>query len=506
MKRTLLIFLSLFFLCSCSSKKLSDEEIYAMVKENNSSVKLKERFKDISYKSEEEGKKCSYYDDKEKTWRFFYGDKDDVTKTEKYEKDFLYVMNEDASFSQLVVLKEKKDVWAKAEELLEALEFESVERTDAFYILSARVDPKKLADLYGTDKNVVSAAMNLLCDKEGILSSVQNETLTLADGNKEVLEEFEVFYDKGMTETDAAKLLEDHFAQLKDYRSCTLILDEEGKEKTTVQYNIAKGDHSGVLLDEGFKVISRLSVNDEQDMENDVTYYITDKDSKEMEKEHEGTLSPDNVYSDDASGFVSLSQAVPEVLLEIRYATSYNFVGEAIDGYEQPLALLSRPAASALKKAAQDLYKKGYLLKVYDAYRPQRAVEHFKRWAMEINDTRMKAVFYPEVDKKDLFDLGYVAPESSHSRGSTVDLTLVDMKTGKEVDMGSSFDLFAEISHSDYEGELSEEQLNNRRILKEAMEAQGFEVLKEEWWHFTLKDEPYPQTYFNFAVTMDSFQ
>ena len=501
MKRILLITgLLLLVLSGCSSKRLSDEEIYQMVMENNSAEKLKERFKDISYA---EGK-ALVYDDQEKTVRFYYDDNDFVNRIEKYQKDFLYTLHEDSSFSQKVVLKETKDAWSKMEDLLGALTFESIERTDAFHILSAHVDQNKLASIYGEEKKIASASMDLLCDKDGIISSIQNETLTYEDGTKEVLSEFEVIYDGGLVEEDAYSILKGHFDDNSDYRRCTVIIDEEGKDKSIIQYNIAKGDKSGVVLGDDFVVVNKLSTFDEENNENDVTYYVTNKDTKEMEKEHEGTLSPDNVYTDDASGFVALHEAVPEVLLEIRYATSYNFVGEPIDGYEEPIALLSKPAASALKKAAQELKKQGYLLKIYDAYRPQRAVEHFKQWAAEINDTRMKDVFYPEVDKKDLFALGYVAEHSSHSRGSTLDLTLVDMKTGKDIDMGSGFDWFAQISHSDY-ADLSEEQLNNRKILKDAMEAQGFKVLEEEWWHFTLKDEPYPQTYFEFAVSMDSF-
>ena len=502
MKRIILVLILLAIsLSGCSKEEMSEEEIFQMVKENNSAEKLKERFKDISY-FEEEG--YSVYDDKEKTVRFYYDDKGFVNKIEKAQKDFLYTMHEDASYSQEVILNDEEDVWAKSEELLDSLVLEKIEETDAFYILSAHVDQSKLSSRYGQERKIGSASMDLLCDENGIITSIQNETLTYEDGTKEALSEFEVHYDEGLTEEEAYSLLEDHFNKIEAYRRCTVVIDEQGKDKQIIQYNIPKGDKSGVVLKDGFVLVNKLSTPDDERSENDVSYYVTNKDTKEMEKEHEGTLSPDNVYTDDASGFVALHEAVPEVLLEIRYATSYNFVGEPIDGYEEPLALLSKPAASALKKAAQELKKQGYLLKIYDAYRPQRAVEHFKQWAAEINDTRMKDVFYPDVDKKDLFDLGYVAEHSSHSRGSTVDLTLVDMKTGKDIDMGSGFDWFAEVSHSDY-ADLSQEQLNNRKILKDAMEAQGFKVLEEEWWHFTLQNEPYPQTYFEFAVSMDSF-
>ena len=212
------------------------------------------------------------------------------------------------------------------------------------------------------------------------------------------------------------------------------------------------------------------------------------------------TTAPDGVkLSDDASGFVLLAQAVPDAILEIRYYSTYNFVGERIDGYEQPVALLTREAAAALKAVSDDLVKKGYRLKIYDAYRPQKAVSHFVRWAKDEADTRMKAYFYPDLEKNQLFPRGYIMEHSGHSRGSTVDLTLFDMRTEKEVDMGGTFDWFGELSHPDYT-RIKKAQYRNRMILREAMLARGFKPLAEEWWHFTLENEPYPDTYFTFPV------
>ena len=201
----------------------------------------------------------------------------------------------------------------------------------------------------------------------------------------------------------------------------------------------------------------------------------------------------------DDSGFVPLAEAVPDAILEIRYYSTYNFVGDRVDGYERPVAYLTKEAAAALKAASDECVARGYRLKIYDAYRPQRAVSHFMRWAKDVGDTRMKAPFYPNLDKSVLFEQGYIAEKSGHSRGSTVDLTLFDMKTGKEVDMGGTFDWFGEESHPDYTG-VTEEQLANRMLLREIMLAHGFKPLAEEWWHFTLKDEPYPDTYFDFPV------
>lgn len=208
-------------------------------------------------------------------------------------------------------------------------------------------------------------------------------------------------------------------------------------------------------------------------------------------------------YSDDASDFVLVSEAIPDAILEIRYYSTYNFVGDRIEGYEEPVALLTREAATALKEVSDDLRAQGYRLKIFDAYRPQMAVTNFMSWAQDTEDTRMKEYFYPELEKDVLFPQGYIAEHSGHSRGSTVDLTLFDMKTEKEVDMGGTFDYFGELSHPDYRG-ITDEQYENRMILRDAMMARGFNPLAEEWWHFTLNDEPYPDTYFTFPVSSRS--
>ena len=209
--------------------------------------------------------------------------------------------------------------------------------------------------------------------------------------------------------------------------------------------------------------------------------------------------------SNDASGFVLISQFVPDAILEIRYYSIYNFVGDRIDGYEQPVALLTREAATALKAVSDELRPKGYRLKIYDAYRPQKAVTHFLNWAKDTKDTRMKAYFYPELEKSMLFSRGYIARHSGHSRGSTVDLTLFDTKTGKEVDMGGPFDYFGKLSHTDYTG-ITKTQYRNRMLLRKVMLTHGFKPVRGEWWHFTLKNEPYPDTYFTFPVSEASIK
>ena len=202
----------------------------------------------------------------------------------------------------------------------------------------------------------------------------------------------------------------------------------------------------------------------------------------------------------DPSGFVLLGEFIPSIVQEVRYYSSYNFIGERIDGYEEPCVLLTREAARALKAVSNEMLVQGYRLKIFDGYRPVCAVKHFVLWGIEDQDIRMKPYFYPDLDKTSLFAEGYIAKRSSHSRGSTVDLTLLDMKTGKELDMGSPFDLFSEVSHPDYRG-ITQVQYENRMLLQHAMVRSGFVPLSCEWWHFTLKNEPYPDTYFEFPVS-----
>ncbi len=202
----------------------------------------------------------------------------------------------------------------------------------------------------------------------------------------------------------------------------------------------------------------------------------------------------------DASDFVLLSDFVPGIIQEIRYFSTYNFLGERVTGYEEPCAIITVQAARALENVAGELNVQGYRLKVFDAYRPACAVKHFCLWGVDDLDRRMKPFFYPDLEKQELFAKGYIASQSGHSRGSTVDLTLFDMQTGKEVDMGSPFDFFSEKSHPDHKG-ITDEQYENRMFLQKTMVRHGFVPIDCEWWHFTLGDEPYRDTYFEFPVS-----
>ena len=204
-----------------------------------------------------------------------------------------------------------------------------------------------------------------------------------------------------------------------------------------------------------------------------------------------------STISEDKTGFAEISTVIDDAVYDIRYYSPNNFTGNKINGYKAPRAYLTKEALTALAKAADDLRKQGYRLLIWDAYRPQKAVDNFVAWIKDPNDPGDKT-FFPELKKSDLVAGDYIATKSGHTRGSTVDLTIIK-KDGSFVDMGGTFDLFSEISHQKYD-KITKEQKKNRNILREAMLKAGFKGLYSEWWHFTLKDEPYKVTYFNFDI------
>lgn len=199
------------------------------------------------------------------------------------------------------------------------------------------------------------------------------------------------------------------------------------------------------------------------------------------------------------AGFADAGRLVPGLVVEMRYAGSENFIGRPITGYETPVCLLSNEAVAALGRVQAQLAEFGLGLKAFDCYRPARAVADFAAWARDPSDQKRKADYYPNVDKSRLFELGYIAERSGHSRGSTLDVTLVDTRTGAELDMGGAYDLFDTRSWPSEQG-VSPQARANRMLLQDVMAANGFRPLKEEWWHFTLNQEPYPDTYFDFPV------
>lgn len=199
----------------------------------------------------------------------------------------------------------------------------------------------------------------------------------------------------------------------------------------------------------------------------------------------------------DKSDFAPVYTMIDDAAYDIRYYSSNNFTGNRINGYNAPVAYMTKESLKALTLAAEDLRKQGYRLLIWDTYRPQKAVDNFVEWINNPNDAGDKT-FYPKLKKSKLVKGGYIAEKSGHTRGSTVDLTLIK-KDGSFVDMGGTFDLFSEISHPDYK-KLTKEQKQNRKILYDAMIKAGFQGIDSEWWHFTLKNEPYSDTYFDFDV------
>ncbi len=198
-------------------------------------------------------------------------------------------------------------------------------------------------------------------------------------------------------------------------------------------------------------------------------------------------------------GFSYVNDISPTIQQELRYCYNNNFMGVPVDGYIEPVLITSTKTANALKKVQDQLLKKGLSLKIFDAYRPQSAVNHFVRWAKIPSDTLTKQQYYPKLNKRNLFKLGYIATRSGHSRGSSVDLTIVNLKTNKELDMGSPYDFFGNISHVKH-SKLTSKQKANRMLLRNVMLTHGFKPYSYEWWHFTLRNEPFPKKYFDFPI------
>lgn len=201
----------------------------------------------------------------------------------------------------------------------------------------------------------------------------------------------------------------------------------------------------------------------------------------------------------DKLNFSLANQEIPSLLFDIKYFGSDNFVGEVVNGYEAPHCYLTLQATKALKLAQLNAQGLGLTLKVFDCYRPQIAVDHFVRWAKDSSNTSTKKSFYPNIQKEFLFSKGYIAKKSGHSRGSTIDLTLANSKTGIELDMGTTYDFLDPLSNT-ANTQVTIEQKKNRALLVKIMEDQNFKNYSKEWWHFSLRVEPFPETYFNFTV------
>lgn len=266
--------------------------------------------------------------------------------------------------------------------------------------------------------------------------------------------------------------------------SCTYSKDKAETDNTNVEVNAGseeKEDLSNIYP----------KANEAETEKND-NISKTDTDSEEEQE----PITPAKKYN-IPTGFSYVDDVITDIDLDIRYYTDYNFVGEKIDGYIAPLAILTDEAVNALKEAADILREDGYTIRIYDAYRPQKAVDHFVRWSQNDDDTN-KEIFYPQMEKAVLFTDGYISKKSRHSRGSTVDLTILD-ENGNEVDMGGYFDLLDTRSNYDTD-QILPEQHENREYLRNVMDMAGFDSIRTEWWHFQLRDEPYTDKYFDFDI------
>ncbi len=203
--------------------------------------------------------------------------------------------------------------------------------------------------------------------------------------------------------------------------------------------------------------------------------------------------------TDVPDNFIYLTEVIPKVRFDLRYYCDDNFIGQPIPGYHSNVMIVTLQAAMALKKVQEDLAYSNFSLKIFDGYRPQSAVDYFVRWANDPDDQRMKATYYPNMDKSEIIPKGYIVEKSSHSRGSTVDLTIMSNDDGRELDMGTAFDVFDQKSWPS-DTTVTVQQRANRQLLRSVMSKHGFIGMEEEWWHFTLRDEPYPDTYFDFPV------
>lgn len=244
--------------------------------------------------------------------------------------------------------------------------------------------------------------------------------------------------------------------------------------------------------------VNSPQTTEESDYRNTIENGVPASEQPLVQEDPSEVLS-DNSHQALPDGFVYLSEALPEARFDVRYATSHNFTGKVVEGYLSDRISATAKAAEGLQRASAALKEKGYGLLIYDAYRPKRAVDSFIKWGNSSEDNLTKAEFYPDIHKKDLFKLGYLARRSAHSRGSAIDLTLFSLRTNEPLDMGSPFDFLGSVSNHGTKL-ITEDQTKNRDILKEALKAAGFKELRTEWWHYQLIQEPFPDTYFDFVI------
>ena len=276
--------------------------------------------------------------------------------------------------------------------------------------------------------------------------------------------------------------------------SCSNNIEENKSTNTTINsenVQTQKNDKTNIISEDNAEMkILEKSVIDEKEVISKITP-IEDSIVIEQQKPEKSYELPE--------GFVYVDDIIPNIVVDAKYSSKDNFVGNIIDGYSSNLAILSKESAIALSLVQNDLNEKSLGLKIFDGYRPQKAVNNFVQWASDESDIATKEIHYPDLNKSTLIPSGYIASKSGHSRGSTVDLTIITLETSEELDMGTEFDFFGVQAHFSYEN-LSAIQKENRALLKSTMEKHGFKYYKNEWWHYTLVNEPYKDTYFDFDI------
>ena len=475
--------------CMNGSTGFNEDSIY-IVKQMNSPEILSKEYDSFTLTQSLDGevKKIIYNDGDVRGTVELNSNTTDV----KVEEGFVeYGLKESGAYYENILIKEFAGMWDLSEYLdLDGFDFIKAEKSNDLIVIRMLLSEDKLTtyikdhDLSSLDIKQIERYLTINPADYSLMNI--EEKLILNDKKEVSGGSVEIVYN---SEADQRiKEVIDHHRNSESMDLVKVLINENTKYEILREYKVPTGAEISVEL------TSDQVLNDVSNSNGIITYHISDH-SVDGIKDNEGITDP---Y--DSSDFVLLTDYVPDVILEIRYYSTYNFVGERIPGYEEPIALLTKECAIRLKEVADELRQQGYRLKIFDAYRPTVAEDYFVSWCNDLDDQRMKAYFYPYMDKSYILARGYLANRTGHNRGSTLDLTLFDMSTGKEVDMGYPFDYFGEESHPDYTG-ITEEQYNNRMILREAMMAHNFRPFEGEWWHFIMNDEPYPNTNFSFPVS-----
>ena len=504
MKKIVLVISILLFMISGCNKQdsISDDELFLAFKQINA-VDAMMKNSSVYVGANEIGKDSySVYNDSISSQYTTYDETGKISTMEVNVKDYVYGYDVKDNFYTNINLtgtvNKHEDLF---DSYLNRYELERIDKSGINYIVVTKVKDefkKQYVDKYNLGNDVDRIETTFILDKETYVILYRTDIAYYTGEDKEplTLGEYEYRYDEDNLDGEIRSTVDEHHDKAVAYRMIQVISDPGTTVEQFATFKAPVGDKVELLMKEGYKIDMEKSTANDEKNSNDLTYYVVNDANANLIIQKE---DPKSSAENDASGFVLLGDYIPDAILEIRYYTTYNFVGARIDGYEEPVALLTKEAAEALKKVSDELAGKGYRLKIYDAYRPTTAVAHFVRWSKDVKDAKMKEYFYPDLDKAVLFEQKYIMEKSGHSRGSTVDLTLFDMKTEKEVDMGGTFDFLGEASHPDYK-DVTTEQYANRMLLRETMLKYGFTPVDEEWWHFTLADEPYPDTYFSFPV------